>query len=250
MSEPFRLETYRRALDQYDAADGKEPFPLVSPFPEQRPEFFYPGLDTRIVHPPADFPWVEELERGFPQVVEEWRGLLARRTGFTEVYAEHTDRGRWGGCYLSIFGRPVEEVAALCPRTLDLLRTVPGATEYGTALISALAPGTRVAEHCGTTNAKLRCQLPLQVPEDCGLQVAGRVLDPAEGRCTVFDDSFVHHAWNLGSAPRFVLIFDFFHPGLEPVEVDFLVRRAREARSADYYLDFLEKRVPAEWAYE
>ena len=37
------------------------------------------------------------------------------------------------------------------------------------------------------------------------------------GRCLVFDDSFIHHAWHNGTATesdRFVLIVDIWHPGL------------------------------------
>jgi aspartyl/asparaginyl beta-hydroxylase (cupin superfamily) len=49
--------------------------------------------------------------------------------------------------------------------------------------------------------------------------IAGRRVDLREGRAFVFDDSFVHTAWNESDRPRFVLYFDFFHPDLTPQEV-------------------------------
>ena len=36
----------------------------------------------------------------------------------------------------------------------------------------------------------------------------------AEGKATVFDDSFEHEVWHRGAGPRVVLIVDVWHPQL------------------------------------
>lgn len=41
----------------------------------------------------------------------------------------------------------------------------------------------------------------------------------AVGTPLVFDDSFVHEAWNRAATPRLVLIFDVWHPDLSDSEV-------------------------------
>ena len=48
--------------------------------------------------------------------------------------------------------------------------------------------------HCGVTNAKLRVNLPLLVPQDAPsrLRVADQEVKLREGHLVVFDDSFEH----------------------------------------------------------
>lgn len=52
----------------------------------------------------------------------------------------------------------------------------------------------------------------------------------------VFDDSFLHHAWNNGEEPRVILLFDFFHPELEDSERGLLIREIEEGRPGLRYL--------------
>lgn len=108
------------------------------------------------------------------------------------------------------------------------IRKIPG--QYNHALFSALAPQTHVSPHYGPTNKKLRCHLPLVVPRggQCTLTVGGEVRNLVEGKCVIFDDSFIHEACNNASnynaedgsgGPRVVLIIDIWHPDLSPYEV-------------------------------
>jgi aspartate beta-hydroxylase len=59
----------------------------------------------------------------------------------------------------------------------------------------------------------------LIVPEDCGaLRVGGEARRWRVGECLVFDDSFVHEAWNDSDHTRVVLIFDIWNPHLTEIE--------------------------------
>lgn len=71
----------------------------------------------------------------------------------------------------------------------------------GSAYFSLLRPHTRLAAHCGPTNARLRAHLGLVVPPgDCEIIVGGEARCWAEGKVlgralglpsiAVFDDSF------------------------------------------------------------
>ena len=75
--------------------------------------------------------------------------------------------------------------------------------------------------HYGPTNKKLRCHLPLSVPEggQCTITVAGESVVLQEGKCILFDDSFLHEASNSSDQPRVVLIIDTWHPDLTDEEV-------------------------------
>ena len=139
--------------------------------------------------------------------------------------------GEWVAAYLRIFGEEVEGVVKQCPETASALRQTPGGTSFGTTFFSALEPGTFLAPHHGDTNAKLRCQMPLIKTEACRVKVADIEIEPKEGKCLIFDDSFLHSAWNEGDTVLYVLDFDFFHPDLSDDEIEYL-----SALSSEPYL--------------
>lgn len=211
--------------------------PLSSHFPLQRPLELYPGLDTREIHGHERFPWVAELESSFPVIQAELAQLVEGGSGFSPVFRSQTSTGEWVASYLWVFGAKVEETCRLCPETTRILSTIPGVAEFGTTMCSGLAPHTHIAPHYGYSNAKLRCQLPLRVPGRCRLKVGEHEIEQREGKCIVFDDSFLHSAWNDSDEPRFVLVFDFFHPDLTSEEVRYLARLAQEREMAKGYLE-------------
>jgi aspartyl/asparaginyl beta-hydroxylase (cupin superfamily) len=67
------------------------------------------------------------------------------------------------------------------------------------------------------------------------------------GECIVFDDSFLHAAWNDSNEPRLVLVFDPFHPDLAGDEIAYLEKIATEMGSARACLERPEGRQPAAW---
>lgn len=225
---PSRLALFQQAME---AGAYRRPA-LGSHFALQRPLEFYPGLDTREIHDRERFPWVAALEGSFPRIQEEFARLVEGGSGFSTVYRAQTSTGEWTASYFWVFGKKVEETCRLCPETARLLSSIPGVAEFGTTLYSALAPHTHIAPHYGYTNAKLRCQLPLRVPGRCKLKVGDHEIEQQEGRCIVFDDSFLHSAWNDSDELRFVLVFDFFHPDLTPDEIEYLLRLAKEREVA------------------
>ena len=48
---------------------------------------------------------------------------------------------------------------------MDQINSLSTKTGLGYAYFSILAPGTRITRHCGPTNFRLRCHLPLIVPK-------------------------------------------------------------------------------------
>lgn len=228
---PSRLALFKKSVEA-----GRR-MPLHSLFPLQRPLEFYPGLDTRESHDRERFPWVAELEEAFPVIQAEFARLAETGSGFSPVFRTQTSTGEWAASYLWAFGKKVEDTCRLCPETTRILSSIPGVAEFGTTMYSGLAPHTHIAPHYGYSNAKLRCQLPLRVPGRCRLKVGEHEIEQREGRCIVFDDSFLHSAWNDSDEPRFVLVFDFFHPDLTPEEVRYLAHLASERELARNYLN-------------
>jgi hypothetical protein len=112
-----------------------------------------------------------------------------------------------------------------------------GKCGFGSIYLSKLKQNTKVVEHCGPTNVRLRCHLPLVVPKNTSgsyLKAGEHCVTWEEGIPILFDDSFVHSAVYVGSnnrsggsgdnsssssneqygGDRIVLIVDLWHPAL------------------------------------
>lgn len=119
---------------------------------------------------------------------------------------------RWKTFFFRIYGYEVEANSRRCPRTRELLRCIPGMT---TAMFSILAPSKQVPAHVGPFKGVLRYHLGLQVPatdDRCGIRVGDTVRHWEEGKSLVFDDTFVHEAWNHTDQDRVILFVDFLRP--------------------------------------
>ena len=184
----------------------------------QRPTLLaYPELKSSPVWESARFEWVARLEAAGPRIRSELEEVLRRRRGFRTAWKDTTELGEWAVMWLYLYEKPYAENLAMCPGTAEILSSIPRRT--GWACFSAMMPGSHARPHCGTTNAKLRCHLPLQVPEGCRMRVGNEVVRWSEGKLLVFDDSFEHEVWTAGDRARFVLVFDVYHPDLRPEEM-------------------------------
>ncbi len=182
----------------------------------QHPDNYLPGLSSKAWYNADEFDWIPRLTNAFPAVRRELQGVIPGG-GFHQHETGLATRGQWKVFYLYYVGRKVEANCVACPRTTELVESIPG-HEVGLAYFSRLAPGGELTPHCGPRNVALRCHLGLKVPEYCGIQVADEIRAWEEGECLVFDDSFEHRVWNNSRESRYVLIVDFFHPEVSVAE--------------------------------
>jgi aspartyl/asparaginyl beta-hydroxylase (cupin superfamily) len=168
-------------------------------------------FDTR------DFPWIGPLETHWQTIRDDALRLLARRSelpAFADVsprQAGISGRG-WRTFFFRVYGHDVPESAAACPATARLLAELP---QLRTAMFSVLEAGQDIPPHRGPFKGVLRLHIPLVVPADasqCAIEVGGRRHHWEAGRAVVFDDTFVHRAWNATDQDRVVLFADFARP--------------------------------------
>src|SRR5438270_11079011 len=85
-----------------------------------------------------------------------------------------------------------------------------------TAYFSILCPRKRLPPQRGPFKGVLRYHLGLRVPDRsqqlCGIRVGGQTRSWAEGASLLFDNTFVHSAWNESGETRVVLIVDVERP--------------------------------------
>ena len=106
----------------------------------------------------------------------------------------------------------------LCPVTLRLLDSIPEAADMarrgvGESTFSALHGGAHLKPHCGSTNCRLTCHLPLMCPPGCSIRCGDEERAYREGELMIFDDSWEHEVWQR-SKPDTVRITT--HPLLAP----------------------------------
>ncbi|HTW84861.1 MAG TPA: aspartyl/asparaginyl beta-hydroxylase domain-containing protein [Candidatus Sulfotelmatobacter sp.] len=182
---------------------------------------FYPDLRSQAWWDASGFSVAKDLERAAPEICRELTALAS------EHFHSETERisrtGAWNVMLLLERGRIHEERCALVPTTMEVLSSSAVIrTHAGLAYFSRMAPGTAIAPHRGPTNMRLRCHLGISVPLDCGIRVDGITRRWERGKTLVFDDSFVHEAWNSSHEERIVLIVDLWHPDLSKDEITLL----------------------------
>ncbi|XP_063000038.1 aspartate beta-hydroxylase domain-containing protein 2 [Elgaria multicarinata webbii] len=207
----------------------------------QKPEvFFLPDLATMpYFSRDAQKHDVELLERNFQTIAGEFEALYKAFSNCSLPQGwkvNGTPSGEWLTFYLVNQGACVPRNCRKCPRTYRLLgslRTCIGNNVFGNACLSVLTPGTVITEHYGPTNIRIRCHLGLKTPSNCELVVGGEPQCWAEGRCLLFDDSFLHTAFHGGppeEGPRAVFMVDLWHPNVAAAErqaLDFIFAPGR-----------------------
>lgn len=174
---------------------------------------------------PAIFSWTAEIERSAPDIQREADALLAANRpipGLEVLSAEQrvlsTD-GKWKMFFFLTYGVAVERNCALCPATVAAVRRIPGII---TACYAILDPGKELPLHYGPYKGVLRYQLGVRVPRDwrnCAITVAGETRPWREGESLMFDDTFLHAAYNRTDQPRLVLFVDFVRPMYFPANL-------------------------------
>ena len=214
--------------------------------PLRQPKFLYlPDLPAVPWFEREDFEWVPAVEEALPAVRDELESLIREEAEFVPYVAEGTVSAsgtdfstlagsmEWSAFHLNQGGW-VEERCRRCSRTTEIMRQVPSARMRGFApeiLFSRLKAGGHIVPHYGLMNVRLTVHMGIIIPERCGIRVAEETRVWQEGRVMLFDDSFEHEAWNRSDRDRSVLIFEVWHPAVEPAEI-VAIEHFFEARQA------------------
>jgi aspartate beta-hydroxylase len=203
--------------------------------PRQRPRFFYfPGLPEGPFHDPMLQPWAHVLSDAFADIREEACALCSEPQtlpnfrdppsgGRGDEYVDGSGPSpAWKAFFLYRRGLPISGNHALCPRTSSAIESVELCridAEAPEILFSVLASRSHIKPHHGVSNIRLVMHLPLVVPPGCLF----RIVDHGdhvwqEGQLVMFDDTYLHEAWNQADRARLVLLMDCWNPHLTPVE--------------------------------
>merc|ERR1711916_722 len=147
---------------------------------------------------------------------------------FAEIVSKVDESGRWVKWWNNAHGQQsenwtvyglipgkgmrLENNCARCPKTMELLENIPNIRVAG---FSRMQPHTDIKPHVGFTGKKYGClayHLGIVIPsegEAC-LQVGPLLHHWTEvGQQVVFDDCYVHSAWNHTDETRIIFYIDF-----------------------------------------
>jgi hypothetical protein len=203
---------------------------ITSPYTHklQYPPYFIPGVPARTFYEPEEFEWAKPLEEAYPVIREELMNVLSQDgKGFSAYMSEYQTRmAGWNTFNLFFFGKKNEENCARCPRTTEILESLPR-FERDHIMFSALNPHKRITPHTGPINGIIRAHLGMVVPRGAYIRVGNDERTWEEGKLLVFDDSFEHEVWNHSDHVRIVLFINFWHPCFQPEELPVLDRFRR-----------------------
>lgn len=184
---------------------------------------------------------IEMLQKNYSTIKSELDNVLSMNEDqfapFDSAVYSSTGNNKhspeWSSIYL--FHQGIKQLACeYFPKTTDIIETscpnrMAGKCGLGSIYFSRLKCNTKVIEHYGPTNVRLRCHIPLYVPVNktesrlsVGVGAKEEKVGWKEGVPILFDDSFLHSATYTGDNSaslenknsRIVLIIDFWHPAL------------------------------------
>ncbi len=127
------------------------------------------------------------------------------------------DQRHWRMAVLRSYYLDVPENLARAPRMKAFLARHP---EVSTAIVSVLEPRKHIAPHDGPFRGILRYHLGLLVEAYPDGSTAGKLVVDGqehyirEGEGMLWDDTYMHEAFNLSDKPRVALLLDVYRPGM------------------------------------
>ena len=162
------------------------------------------------------FPELEPLRRHAGAIRAEGLALMAHAR--MKAPDQKDDAGfnsfaksGWKRFYLKWYGDAHPSAQRLCPRTTELLATIPNVSA---AMFATLPPGAVLNPHKDPYAGSMRYHLGLVTPNDdaCHIEVDGQAYSWRDGEGVIFDETFIHRAENRTDVERLILFCDVARP--------------------------------------
>lgn len=182
--------------------------------PFNLPAYLLSKVPTTPRVDPSLFPGLTILEENWETIRDEalalyQHGHIAAKDDLpaSSFYKDN----RWKSFYLKLYDNNIPSARALAPKTLALIEQVPG---MNMALFAVLMPGKKLNKHHDPFAYTLRYSLGLSTPNDerCGIFVDDADYTWRDGDAILFDETYLHHAYNNTETPRIILMTDVDRP--------------------------------------
>jgi beta-hydroxylase len=169
------------------------------------------------------FPELKIIKDNWQTIRDEALSLNA--TGAIDVAPGLTDAGfnsffrtGWTRFHIYWYGVEIPSAQTGCPKTLNILRSIPG---LKAAMFASLPPGKNLVRHRDPYAGSIRYHIGLVTPNSakCYIEVDGISYYWKDGQDVMFDETYIHHAANETDHPRIILFCDIERPLYPPMTI-------------------------------
>ncbi|TWI55566.1 beta-hydroxylase [Pseudomonas duriflava] len=162
------------------------------------------------------FPELDVLKDNWEAIREEAMRLFDE--GYIRAAEKNNDAGfgsffkkGWKRFYLTWYGERLPSAQALCPKTVELVSSIPNVKG---AMFALLPGGSHLNPHRDPFAGSLRYHLGLSTPnsDNCRIYVDGQPYSWRDGEDVMFDETFVHWVKNETDQTRVILFCDIERP--------------------------------------
>jgi beta-hydroxylase len=184
--------------------------------------YLFSRTPNRPYHEVTDFPELRTLRDNWRVFREEGLALMnaghiREATGPNDVGFHTFFKRGWKRFYLKWYGEWPPSALRLCPRSAALLQAIPSVKG---AMFALLPPGGKLGRHRDPFAGSLRYHLGLDTPnhDDCWIEVDGVRRSWRDGEAMIFDETYVHEAFNGCDTTRLILFCDVERPLPPPMD--------------------------------
>lgn len=170
---------------------------------------------------PKDFPALQPLQAHWQEIRDEAMrlnegGAIRASTDYNDIGFNSFFKTGWKRFHLKWYGQDMASAQQTCPRTVELLNSIPS---IKAAMFASLPPGARLVRHRDPYAGSLRYHLGLVTPNSpqCYIDVDGEHYHWRDGEAIMFDETYIHHAENTTDHQRVILFCDVERPVWTPV---------------------------------
>jgi beta-hydroxylase len=162
------------------------------------------------------FPELEPLRRNWETIRDEALALEAgggirKAAAYNDLAFNSFFRRGWTRFYLKWYGDYLPSAKQHCPRTVELLDSIP---RVRAAMFAALTPRSHLVRHRDPFAGSLRYHLGLKTPnsDDCRIDIDGEPYAWRDGDDVIFDETYIHKVVNDTDEHRLILFCDLERP--------------------------------------
>ncbi|MDX1914919.1 MAG: lipid A hydroxylase LpxO [Methylophilus sp.] len=178
--------------------------------------YLFSKVPTTPYLPASQFPELQTITDAWEMIREE--AIHLREQERIAAAKSNNDAGfnsffktGWKRFYLKWYDAHHPSASIYCPKTVALLQSIPSVKA---AMFAELPPGAHLNPHRDPYAGSLRYHLGLETPNhnDCYIRVDGENYSWRDGQAVMFDETYVHEAYNKTQADRIILFCDVERP--------------------------------------
>lgn len=178
--------------------------------------YLFSAVPSRPLLSEKEFPELTPLSENWQMMREE--ALKLQDEGYIRIALNNNDIGfnsffkrGWKRFYLKWYDQPLASAVALCPKTVELLNSIPAVKG---AMFALLDPRSNLNPHRDPFAGSMRYHLGLVTPNSdaCFISVDGERYFWKDGEAVLFDETYIHFVENNTDETRIILLCDIERP--------------------------------------